>query len=80
MKTKMNNTFKIKAKVVLSEIEVEVDLNVDKVFWLTSDSKNQANAVWSALMEEYPLSMEIACENTTRYPQTSYIESMTITN
>ena len=51
MKTKMNNTFKIKAKVVLSEIEVEVDLNVDKVFWLTSDSKNQANAVWSALME-----------------------------
>ena len=76
----MNNTFKIKAKVILSEIEVEVDLNVDKIFWLTNNSKSQANAVWNALIEEYPLSMEIACENTIKYPQTSYIESMTITN
>jgi hypothetical protein len=74
----MKNNLKIKVMVVLTEIPLEININVDPVEWLTSDPQTQASTIWSHIENKYPLAVEIAQQNTKWYPQTSWIESMKI--
>jgi|TARA_Y100000296_G_scaffold70683_1_gene85511 hypothetical protein len=73
-----NEYLKIKARVVLTEIPVEVEFGVDPVFWLTSDQDTQCMTVWENLKISHPLVTEIAMQNTKLYPKSSWIENIRI--
>jgi hypothetical protein len=73
-----NEYLKIKVNVILTEIPLEININVEPVDWLTSDPQTQACTVWSHIEKEYPLAMGIAEQNSEWYPKTSWIESMEI--
>jgi len=72
--------FKIKAQVILTEIPIEVELEVNKVFWLTSTPCEQVNLIWSYLHKKCPVSMQVATHNTEKWKNTSWVEKMDITN
>ncbi len=69
---------RVKARMVLTEIPLDVELEVDPVFWVTSDANQQANAIWQSLEISHPLCAEVAMQNTKLYPKTSWIENIEI--
>ena len=69
---------KIKARIVLTEIPLEIVMEVDPVFWITSDENEQASAIWQSLEMSHPLCVEVAMQNTKLYPQTSWIENIKV--
>ena len=70
--------FKIEATVVLTELPVNVELSVDKVYWLTISEKDQAHYIWDALRDKYPLAMDIAMANGRNMQEVSYIDAKSI--
>ena len=64
--------------MVLTEIPLDVELEVDPVFWVTSNGDEQAKAIWQSLEMSHPLCAEIAMQNTKLYPKTSWIENIEI--
>ena len=69
---------KIKARIVLTEIPLDIMMEVDPVFWITSDENEQANAIWRSLEMSHPLCVEVAMQNTKLYPKTSWIENVKV--
>jgi len=69
---------KIQARIVLTEIPIEVEMEMDPVYWLTNDEEGQAKMIWQGLIESHPLCAEIAIQNTKLYPKTSWIENIKI--
>ena len=69
---------KIRAKMVLTEIPLNVEIKVDPVHWLTNDEEGQCKMIWEALMISHPLCAEVAIQNTKLYPKTSWIENIEI--
>ncbi len=69
---------RVKARVVLTEIPVEIVMEVDPVFWLTNNEEEHANAIWQCLETSHPLCVEVASQNTKLYPKTSWIENIEI--
>ena len=74
----MKNYLKIKARVVLTEIPIDVNIKIDTVLWLTVDEMTQASAVWQHIAENYPLALEVAENNTKNWPKTSWIENIEV--
>ena len=73
----MEDKFKLTATIFLSEISVDVELYVDKVFWVTATPENQANEMHRQLYEKYPMNMKIA-EQANEWNGRSYIDPETI--
>jgi len=69
---------KIQARMVLTEIPIEIEVEMDPVYWLTNDEEGQVKMIWESLMESHPLCAEIAIQNTKLYPKTSWIENIKI--
>lgn len=72
------DNFNLSARVVLTEMPVDVNVKVDKVSWLTKSEPEQAKMVWNALKKKYPLCMEIALMNSHTMQHVSYIEAESI--
>jgi len=73
----MEDKFKLTATIFLSELPVDIELYVDKVFWITATPENQANEIHRQLYEKYPLNMKIA-EQANEFCGRSYIDPATI--
>ena len=69
---------KVKARIVLTEIPLDVLIEVDPVFWVTSNEEEQAKAIWQGLELSHPLCVEVAIQNTKLYPKTSWIENIEV--
>ena len=69
---------KIQARIILTEIPIEVEMEMDPVYWLTNDEEGQAKMIWQALIISHPLCAEVALQNTKLYPKTSWIENIKI--
>ena len=69
---------KIKARIVLTEIPLDVLIEVDPVLWVTSNEEEQAKAIWQSLELSHPLCAEVAIQNTKLYPKTSWIENIEV--
>jgi len=69
---------KIKARIILTEIPLNVIMEVDSVKWLTNDEENQAKMIWQELIISHPLCAEVAIQNTKLYPKTSWIENIEV--
>ena len=69
---------KVKARIVLTEIPIDVLMEVDPVFWVTSNENEQVKAIWQSLEISHPLCSEIAMQNTKLYPKTSWIENIEV--
>ena len=69
---------KVKARIVLTEIPLDVLIEVDPVFWVTSNEEEQAKAIWQSLELTHPLCAEVAMRNTKLYPKTSWIENIEV--
>ncbi len=69
---------RIRARMVLTEIPLDVELEVDPVFWVTSNEEEQAKVIWQGLEMSHPLCAEVAIQNTKLYPKTSWIENIEI--
>jgi len=74
----MSDKFNIKMTVVLSEMPVDVEVDVDKVIWLNGGDFERSIALQIALHEKYPKAMEVAENNNERYKRVSYIDPETI--
>ena len=71
---------KIHARVVLSEIPLELTFDVDPSDWLLASEDNQAKIIWNHIKEKYPLNFNIACKVTLNHPKSSYVDNWVITN
>ena len=69
---------RIQARIILTEISINVEMEVDPVFWVTSDENEQANAIWRSLEISHPLCAQVAMQNTKLYPKTSWIENIKV--
>ena len=69
------NYLKIKAKVVLSDMPVDVELEVEDKDWIFADSQERAVIIWNYLYEKYPVNMKIALNVVENYPSSSYVYS-----
>jgi hypothetical protein len=69
------NYLKIKAKVVLSEMPVDIELEVEDKDWIFADSQERAVIIWNYLYEKYPVNMRIALNVVENYPSSSYVYS-----
>ena len=69
---------RIKATVALTEIPIDIEMEVDPVFWLTNDEQAHACAIWKHIEENHPLALEIAENNTKYWPRTSWIENIEV--
>ena len=69
---------RIQARIILTEISINVEMEVDPVFWVTSDENEQANAIWRNLEISHPLCAQVAMQNTKLYPKTSWIENIKV--
>ena len=69
------NYLKIKAKVVLSDMPVDVELEVEDKDWIFADSQERAIIIWNYLYEKYPVNMRIALNVVENYPSSSYVYS-----
>ena len=69
---------KIQARIILTEISINVEMEVDPIFWVTSDENEQANAIWRGLEISHPLCAQVAMQNTKLYPKTSWIENIKV--
>ena len=69
------NYLKIKAKVVLSDMPVDIELEVEDKDWIFADSKERAVIIWNYLYEKYPVNMRIALNVVENYPSSSYVYS-----
>ncbi len=73
----MEDKFKLTATILLTELPVNVELYVDKLFWLTATPRLQAEEIQRQLYEKYPLNMRIA-EQSNEFCGRSYIDPETI--
>ena len=73
----MEDKFKLTATILLTELPVNIELYVDKLFWLTSTPRSQAEEIQRQLYEKYPLNMKIAEEANEKIGR-SYIDPETI--
>jgi len=71
---------KIHVKIVLSEIPLELTIDVDPYEWLVADELGQASIIWNHIKEKYPLNFKVACNVTEKYPKSSYVDDWVITN
>ena len=69
---------KIRARIVLTEIPIDIEMEMDSVYWLTNDEEGQCKMIWESLMLSHPLVAEVAIQNTKLYPKTSWIEDIKI--
>ena len=69
---------RIQARIILTEISINVEMEVDPVFWVTSDENEQTNAIWRNLEISHPLCTQVAMQNTKLYPKTSWIENIKV--
>ena len=69
---------RIKARIILTEIPLEIEVEIDSVYWLTNDEEGQCKMIWESLMISHPLCAEVAIQNTKLYPKTSWIENIEI--
>ena len=69
---------RIKARMVLTEIPLDIEVEMDPVYWLTNDEEGQVKMIWESLMISHPLCAEIALQNTKLYPKTSWIENVEV--
>ena len=69
---------KVRARIILTEIPINIEMEVDPVFWVTSDENEQANAIWRNLEISHPLCTQVALINTKLYPKTSWIENIKV--
>ena len=69
---------RIKARMVLTEIPIDIEVEIDTVYWLTNTEEGQAKMIWESLMISHPLCAEVAIQNTKLYPKTSWIENIEI--
>tara|TARA_R100000750_G_C2330403_1_gene89926 strand:+ start:144 stop:374 length:231 start_codon:yes stop_codon:yes gene_type:complete len=69
------NYLKIKAKVVLSDMPVDIELEVEDKDWIFADSQERAVIIWNYLYEKYPVNMKIALNVVENYPSSSYVYS-----
>ena len=69
---------RIKATMVLTEIPLDIEVEIDSVYWLTNDEEGQCRMIWESLMISHPLCAEVAIQNTKLYPKTSLIENIEV--
>jgi len=69
------NYLKIKAKVVLSDMPVDIELEVEDKDWIFADPQERAVIIWDYLYEKYPVNMRIALNVIENYPSSSYVYS-----
>jgi len=69
---------RIQARIILTEIPLEIEMEMDPVYWLTNDEEGQCKMIWEALIISHPLCAEVALQNTKLYPRTSWIENVKV--
>ena len=69
---------RIKARIVLTEIPIDIEIEMDPVYWVTNNEEDQAKMIWQGLAISHPLCAEIAIQNSKLYPKTSWIENIKV--
>jgi len=74
----MIDKVKIAARMVLTEIPIEITFEVDNIDWITSDEERQCDMIWQKLRESHPMSARIAMHNTKAHLFSTWIENIRV--
>tara|TARA_R110002012_G_scaffold183244_2_gene349620 strand:- start:1612 stop:1851 length:240 start_codon:yes stop_codon:yes gene_type:complete len=69
---------KIGARIVLTEIPVDICFYIEPGKWLFSDKEARCEIVWKELRKSHPLTAKIAMHNTKLYKYSTWIENIKI--
>ena len=69
---------KIGARLVLTEIPVEICFYIHPESWLFEDQETRCEIIWKELRKSHPLTSKIAMLNTKIYKYSTWIENVQI--
>ena len=69
---------KIGARIVLTEIPVDICFYIEPSKWLFEDEESRCEIIWRELRKSHPLTARIAMDNTKLYINSTWIENIKI--
>jgi len=69
---------RIGARLVLTEIPVDICFYIEPSKWLFEDEESRCEIIWRELRKSHPLTARIAMDNTKLYINSTWIENIKI--
>ncbi len=69
---------KIGARIVLTEIPVDICFYIKPSNWLFEDEESRCEIIWKQLRKSHPLTARVAMDNTKIYKHSTWIENIKI--